>query len=162
MSTVVATLLIIGLTLVAAGMIWGVVGNLIGDKLESAERCSNLLEKIEIEEDFTCYDKPLNELHISINIKELELDGILVSIANETQAKSFEISQDVQIPYVKNYDGTSYLDVGGQNSGKTYIVKLVGSESLGLLGTPELIEIAPVIEQEQCEVVDSFSRILNC
>lgn len=159
LSQILATMMIIIMVLVAASIVFSVVRNLISGELESSESCFGNFGEVTINRQYTCNDFDLNEVRFLINVGEVDLDGLLVSISGNSGTKSFKITNEA-ISFVKTYNGL-YGDVINppkENSGLTYIVNLneIGIESA------DSITIAPIIKGTQCEVSDLLSRIDNC
>ncbi len=95
-------------------------------------------------------------MHFSINVKDIEIQDILILIAGYTISKSFRITSEAQeIIDLRNYDDTSEVNVPGENSGKTYIAEAITSK-------PTSVEIAPVINGNFCDVSDILSNIYIC
>ena len=159
LSAVIATVLLIALTLAVVGIIWTVVNNLVQEKIESTESCGIVLNEVNLDPLYTCYNNTLgtDELWFSIGVGEVEnLEDILVSISGETTSVSFKIKE--------NQTGLSYYPsrtqpvvIPGKNQGLTYIYQLPAS-----VGTPSLIEIAPIINGELCSASSSINQFDSC
>ena len=162
LSTVVTTLLTISLALVAIAVVWGITTGLIQKQISGAEKCNDLINKITLNSQNTCYDEAQQSLQFSINVGDIVVDDILVTIIDPFSGKSFKF-KDAEIEYtVRKYGEMPGLplEVPGKNSGTTYVADL---DNLGLSGAkPQSIKIAPVIKTEQCDQVDSIVEISYC
>lgn len=104
MSAVVATVIIIGLTVAAGALIWAVVNNMIGENLEQSESCFGVLDQVKLDPDYMCYDDATNRVQFSISVGDIDIDGILVSVAYSGSSKSATLTNTSQtIENVKNY-----------------------------------------------------------
>jgi len=160
MSAVVSVVLLTGLVVVIVAVVWTVVSNLVEDQTSKAELCADLLEKLTINRAYTCYNSDVDTLNFSISVGDVNIDKALVSISGGGSSKSFEISNEAQtIDNVENYDGSLSILLPEKNSGKTYVYNLEGA---GIPGEPGSIVVAPVINDEQCEISDSQGEIDDC
>lgn len=155
LSAVVATLLLVLLSVVAVGIVWGVINNMVKEGLESSEACYDIFGKISINKAYTCWDTSSSEFQFSINREEIDVDKIIVSIAAESATNSYEIPGSDS--NMKKYGGTygETLALPENNAGLTYVIK-------GLSEVPDSITIIPVINEEQCDAVDVLYDIENC
>jgi len=161
-SDVVATVIMIALVMITAGIVWAIVNNIVKGQTGSAKACFGIYDKVSINPKYTCYNSNTNELKFSINMKDVEVDSVLVAISGTTGGKAIEIKKDgSSFNYLKksgevSYGSTVYLPK--KNSGTTYIVD---ANALGI-GEADSIEIAPKISNNQCEVSDSLPTIEEC
>lgn len=175
LSGVLTVVILIALVVVAAGLIWGVILPMINSELEGAQSCADAFDKITINKVYTCYDSVDNteagytgETQISIKLDDIELDKIIVSVLYQGNSKSFELIQDQEYVFLREAtSGSSFstpINLLGRNSGKSYIIDTrsaffgFGSTS----GSPESITIAPVVDGERCQTVDSAVEIEQC
>lgn len=157
LSTVVITVIMIALVMVVTTIVWVAVNNLVREEISSSESCFGIFNKVTIGKQYSCYDAANNLVQFSINVGEIDVDEVLVSVSGSAGTKSFKISNEEQeITDLTNYDGSSLVKLPGKNSGKTY--KL----SWGLLSEPNMIQIAPVVRGKQCETSDSLQNIESC
>lgn len=169
-SGIITAVVMIALVMAVSSIVWVVVNNLVKDKLDEAGSCFNIFEKVTINSRYTCYNITQsnsgdpNELRFPINIADIELTGILVSISNkEGNSKSFKLSKTgLTEDYVRLYSDNGYTNqdilLPGKNSGTTFVIDL---DSTGI-GIPSSIQIAPIVNERQCEVSDSLQFIDNC
>ncbi|MBU4069763.1 MAG: hypothetical protein KJ646_02165 [Nanoarchaeota archaeon] len=163
-SAVIATVILIALTVAVISIVWVVVNNLVTTELEGAQSCYGVFDKVTINNRYTCYDSSdpsSDKFQFSISIGDIPVDEVLVSISGEGQSKSFKITNNATtIENVENYPaGTLQIKLPGINSGLTYIYDLTAG---GFSTSPDKIEIAPIVNKKQCGVSDSLSDIENC
>jgi len=158
-STIIATVIMITLVLIVVGVVWVSVNNLIGKQIETSESCFGNFGKIKLDKRYTCFNSSSDELQFSINIGDIVIDSVLVSISSKSGARSFEIS-NTTINNVKMYNDEygELVKVPEKNAGFTYVANVVG---LGVVN-PDSISIAPIINGNQCEISDSLPSINGC
>jgi len=162
MSTVVASLMLILLTLVLVGILWTVIQNMVNSKLDQSQSCMNILGKISINNQYTCYNQTTKELQFSISISDIKVDSVVVAISGGAQTKSLSISnQNKTINYLRPYKGaySDLVNLPGENEGLTYIYNMTGA---GFSNSADQIELAPVVNGKQCDASDSSTQIMNC
>jgi flagellin-like protein len=162
LSTVIATLMLILLTLVLVGILWAVISNLVSNKLEDTQSCFDNFEKVKVNEQYTCFNGSTNEFQFSISIGDVKVDEVLVGISGDGQKKSLKISNTPTVisglrPYKGLYTDTSVLPQN--NSGLTYVYNLASG---GFSTKPTKVELAPVISGNQCDVSGSTQEIVYC
>ncbi len=157
LSQVVSTVLLIALAIALIAGIWGTIQSFVEERLEKTESCYGIFEKIKINGEYTCYNSSDNILQISISRGEIEIDSLLVGISMETSSKTFTLTnQNITIEGVTNYPNNSTgVKLPSKEGGKTYYV-------YGIDSFPKKIELAPKINQNQCDVADSTSQINYC
>lgn len=157
LSGVVSAMIMIALVMAAGILIWVFSNKIVNKNLEEAESCFGIYDKVSINNDYTCYYSQYKEVWISIKVGDINLDGILVGVSGEGSSNSFTLGkQEMAIPNVKYYQGTDGQSVSApeKNSGKTYVLKFYEK--------PEVIEIAPIVNEKQCDVSDSVYNVYNC
>jgi flagellin-like protein len=157
LSTIVTTIMIIAMVLVAGVIIFTLVRNVAEDNLGKTEACYNLYEKISLNDDYTCYNSTGNYTQFSLNRKELTLDSLRISIDSEIKSEVFLLTEKVEtIDGLNNYpDNNTGVSLPGNSSGLTYIAN-------GFTVMPSLIQISPVRGGVNCEVVDEISTFVEC
>jgi len=161
LSELIATVILIALVITATAIVWSVIDNMIENKLERSKACSEVgfSEKVSINEDYTCYNSTSgNEsVQFSLNIWDVEIEGILVSITSAGASKSYTITntpQTISGLYTYPDRGTSVV-LPGKNSGLTYI-------ATGFPSKVDSIKIAPIIGNNQCDLSDEINQIEDC
>tara|TARA_Y100000034_G_scaffold130823_1_gene190254 strand:- start:2302 stop:2835 length:534 start_codon:yes stop_codon:yes gene_type:complete len=159
-SGIIATVIMIGLVIAIAAILWSVVNNLIGEQVSSSESCFGNFGKVTLNKQYVCKDSIANEIQFAINIGDIDVDSALVSVSGQSGTKSFEIKNSTTYSYVKMFGGSygGALQLPGENAGLTYVV---GLTTLGITDATS-IKIAPVLNGNQCEVSDSITSIGSC
>jgi len=157
LSAVVTLMLMVLLVLAATGIIWGIINKTIKEDMGSSKSCYDILGKITLNSEYTCYNNSNNKTLFSINIGDAEIDELIVSITNEGYSTIFELSNEEKtIEGLKNYpDSSENIKLPGKNAGKTYIAE-------NILEKPVKIEIASIIGGKACETSDSLTNIPSC
>jgi len=158
LSAIVTLMILILIILVAGGLIFVGIKQTVTKKLESSGSCYDIFEKVKINSEFTCYDSSTNETQFSIDVGEIEFEGILVAISEEDSSKNFQLTNELQeISGLTNFGGIEGESViaPGKNSGKTYV-----ASDFSLI--PLEIEIALIINGNTCGVSDSLTNIGEC
>ena len=159
-SGVITAVIMIALVMAAITIVWAIVNKTIRGQMEGAESCFGNYNKVTINEMYTCYDLIEDRVHFSLNIGDIDVDEVIVSISSAGSTNSYTLTnEDGTIEGLGNYPtpdfGNDYIKLPTKNAGKTYIASGFDSE-------PDLIKIAPVIGGQQCEVSDTLSGIENC
>ena len=158
-SAVVATVLLIALTLAVVGIVWAVVNNLVQDRIQSSESCG-ILNEVELNPRYTCYNQTTgnDELWFYITVGEVEnLEDILVSISGQGTGSSFKITES--LANLTNYPSrTPATGIPGKNEGNTYIYTLPAA----FTQAPETVTISPVISGEQCGASSTINQFDEC
>ena len=157
LSQIVSAVLLIAITLIVGVIIANSTNVFVKDKLEDAQSCFELFEKVKINNDFTCYDKINNRVQISLIVDEVEIESILIAINTNQSSFVFTLNEENQtITSVTNYpDDSIGVKMPAQESAKTYYVG-------GINEYPLKIEIAPKTEKTQCETIDFVETIGVC
>jgi hypothetical protein len=156
-STVVATMIVVALTVVIGGIVWGIVSNLVEDKLTEGEACFGVLDQVQLNNDYTCYNSTTDRMQFSINVGDIEIDEILVSVSFAGTSKSETLNKTSQIfDDIKNYPSRSDgIKIPDKNAGLTYFYD-------GITSFPSSIGIIPIIKGEKCGSSDTIHQIDNC
>jgi len=154
MSAIIAVMILIVIVLAGTGIIWNIVNKVVDEGLDEAKSCYDLLGKVAVNSKYTCYDMNKNEMYVSIEVGDINIDGLLMVIEYETSSVSFELTNEPTDVGLKDYDGGSRVKVPGKNAGVTYI-------ATNIIETPLSIKIAPKINGNLCEG-DTFTNIGFC
>lgn len=163
LSQIVSTVLLIVLTMALVAGFWTVINSYINSNLDKASACNNIIEKVKINYDYTCYDSSSKSVLISISRGEFEMDSLFVSVSDEYESKSFVLENNPKL-----INGVSYYEISGggglispevalptNESGKTYCFS-------GFNSKPSSIDLSPKRFGFQCGVVDSTTEIPFC
>ena len=165
-SGVITTVLLIALSLVAIGVVWGVVNSLISEKTDNVEACIGNFDKVELNGRYICYNTSAEELQVSINIGDIKsVNKVIIYVEGDGSTSSFELTDtDTAYTNVKNYPAGSYGDANvklpGKNSGKTYVVNTTALLGSGI--SPDSIKILPFIGGQECQASDVVNEIISC
>ncbi len=158
-SPVVATVLIILITVAAVTIIWAAVIPMVRDKLGSSMTCLDAVSQIQLlNGGYTC--KASNDNNVSIQIKRLskpfDLADIQVLISSGGDTTTFRIMDDATtlIPIGAN------IPLPSVNEEKVYIIN-----TSSIVGTINMVQIASIVgvgsSEEICDV--SATLVLqNC
>jgi len=154
LSPVIASIMLIALSVVVVGIIWTVVNNLIQGEIGTVESCFGNFDKVTIDRKYTCYDESTspNQVQFLISIGDIDVDGVLVFITGEEGSGSFTITNEEQsISGLANFTSSfgEPVKLPGKNEGITYIYRW------NQIKPATFIEIAPIIKENQCEVSSS-------
>lgn len=165
-STIIATVILVALVLVAAVSVWAVVNTLISKQSEKSEACFGNFDKVTLNGLYTCYDSVNEKLRFSISMGDIDVEKVVVGVSAEGNTYSFKIThadEDCEgCDYVYSYPvpGEDVI-LPGRNGGKTYVFDLTGAGVTPGYGADQ-IRIIPVIDGEQCDVSDIINDISNC
>ncbi len=155
-SGVVAAVLMIALVMVVAVIVWVVVRNIVQGQIGTVESCFGVYDKVTLNDQYTCYNSDTDEFQFSIKVTDIDIEKVIVSISSEGSTNSYTLTNEEQeIDGLEPYpSGSGDVVLPGKNAGLTYITDITTK--------PDLIQIAPVVSGQQCEVSDSLSEIDDC
>jgi len=134
-SAIVATVLIILITVAAVTIIWAAILPMISDTMEESQRCTSAVAELTLLEDYTCYDSGNDQLKVQIGRGKSEFNLVDIQLLAGTGGATTSFS-------IKESDGFS--DFPGINEERVYTV-------IGLDAIPDTLVIAPVIGVGQKE-----------
>jgi Na+-translocating ferredoxin:NAD+ oxidoreductase RnfG subunit len=154
-STVVTIMILILFTLLIAGIIWNLVSKTAEKDLSEAKSCYDLLNKVVINSKYTCYDLLNEKMHVSVEVRDIEIEKLFIAISYEHSSDIFELTNKIGvIENFTNYNGTIETRAPSKNSGKTYTATNVTE-------TPLSVELTPVLNENLCKG-DVFTGIEFC
>jgi flagellin-like protein len=155
-SAIVGTVILIAIVVATGAIVWGVINSTVGDSLSSSS-CSNLMGKIDFNRGHTCFEN--GNLTFSVNIGDVEIDGVLISVSGGGSTKSIKFMNGTGgISGLYYYSGGLATSLPGKNEGKAYIWDLPNDFSSEV----DLLEISPIVDGKQCNALDSISEIPPC
>jgi|GEM_PF-865758 len=159
LSTVVTTVLLIGLGVVAAALVWVFVNRFLENQMNT-ESCYGNFDKVTINGEYTCFNKtsPSNyNLRFSLSVGDIDIGRAVVSVSSASAMKSYEITNISQaVAGLTMYpSGSSLVSLPGKNSGLTY-------QATGFPAKIDSIKVAAYIGGTLCETSDSVSEIESC
>jgi len=154
-SAVVTAVIMIALVMTLAIIVWQVLTNLVEDSLAGTKSCFNIVGKIEINDEYTCYNTTKPSVQFSIKMSDIDVDGIVVLISSAAESKSFTLTNSTNTdPDLFDYTWGSLTSLPGKNNAKTYHANNTNQ--------PDSIEVSVIINDEQCPVSDSVTSIDDC
>ena len=157
LSGIIETLIMIGLVLAATVIIWGVVSNILSKNIKNTEACFGNYDKVTLNKKYTCFDDANDKVRVAINIGDVDVDEVLVSVSNEGSSEPFKLSNAEKIVSGVTYfsDLTPEVKLPPKNGGKSYNYTW-GESTIGS------VKIAPIIQGTQCEISDTISNLESC
>ena len=143
-SAIVATVLIILITVAAVTIVWAAIIPMVSDQLSKGTACLDAVSQISlVDTGYTCKNVDSVSLRVKRGAKAIDLAGIQVLLSAGGSTTSYTVSDDLP----------------GANEERVFVV------STGATADINKIQIAPIItignKDEVCDVSDS--RILsNC
>jgi hypothetical protein len=135
-STLIATVLLILITVAAVGVIWSLVMPMLQEKItEASQSCISAKIRIDTEKGFTCYDSASKQLKVMISrgSDDLELAGLQIIAFASGNSYKFEISENIV----------------GVNEDRVY--------TLNMTLAPEQATVAPIVKLGTSEKVCSIT-----
>ncbi len=160
LSGIISTVILIALAIVIVSIVWGVVSNLVQENLEETESCFGNFDKVVLNNRNTCNNSETGELQFSIEIRDADVDEVLVSVSSVAKTSGFKITKIAgTIANLREYSEDSEgVSLPGKNGGKTYLLNLAAAG----ISDVQSIKIAPIINGKQCDTSDTISEISNC
>ncbi len=160
LSTVVITVLLISLSMIAMILVWTFVSGFIKTQIKGSESCFGNYDKIQLNGLYTCYENPatgIYNLRFSLTVGDVDVEKVVVSVSSSDAVKSYEITNiNKTIDGLFMYpSGDANIRLPGKNAGLTY-------NATGFISTIDSIQIMPVIGGNTCEVSDSTEEIADC
>lgn len=157
-SPVVATVLLLVLTIVIGGVVFSTVIPFVKDKLKESKECLDLLGGVEFAESkFNCYKASSAETGFSIKLNKEGILGVKISfIDTEENSDVFEIKDGTMSSSLKMVGaGGSYgssLEFPDAFGQRTYVTnkKYIRAEISALSKSGEVCAVADVLEFEPC------------
>ncbi len=98
-SSIVATVLLVLITVTAAGVIWQAVIPMVNKALQMNQACMNARLTIDTTSGYTCYDENKKQASIMVSrgAENFELSGIQIGLSSEGKTEKHEIRQRSEI-----------------------------------------------------------------
>lgn len=140
-SALVATVLLILITVAAVGIIWGAIMPMLNSAMEMGQACLNARLTIDTTSGYTCYDTIENEVMIMVGrgAEEFELAGMSIIISGGGQSRTFQFKEGSAVGGVKMIDGTTTIQIPSTNEERTYLLD-IGTN----LTSVEEAKVAPI------------------
>jgi len=179
LSTVVAVLILVLLTVVASGIVYTIAKTIIDQRQTQSENCgTDIIGKVSLngKNTFLLDTNPaVNDvaLYVGVDLGDVRIDKLFIVISKDVsgtiETKTIEVDGNKNYEYAKMYDVGSYndaLELPGENEGLTYeiyyySVNQLTQESLFIDNdkAPKSIQIYPVINGQACAVSDKILEI---
>lgn len=151
LSTVIASLIMVLLVVVAVGIVSQIIFPMIKKDLSSAGNCLSAIGNVQFNGEYTCYNANTKKISASIETKKILVDGFVVNIFGGGKAESYKI-QSGNVEKVIMSDGNLNIIIPKENEARVYEV------TTGI-ANPETIVVSPIVKGETCEEADKM--ILN-
>ena len=155
-STLIATVLIIGITIAAFGIVYAYIIPVIREGVESSKKCSDMQLSVDTSKGFTYYDA-LSNNDVSIMVSRGPKSGTLSAV----QLKVTDASGTSET--IKSTDLIANPGAPGPNEDVTYNVSGQRTDTAGVIGdhsltgTPQTASVAAVIllgnKEVACDLV---------
>jgi hypothetical protein len=159
LSTVVITVILIALGMMAVLMVWGFISNMIKDQIGENQACYGNYDKVQINGEYTCYEGSgtAYSLRFSLMVGDVKIEKVLVSVSSESVVETYTITAENEtIEGLSMYpSGSSLIALPARNAGLTY-------NAAGFTSKIDSIKIAPVISGTVCEVSDILTEVERC
>lgn len=179
-SALVATALLIFITVMAVGLVAYFIIPMIKDSLSTSQACNNARISVDTQRGYTCYrwveDEETGELTkaelqfmVTREAQDFELKGILVSVGAGGSSKTFKIKKDTKYPWAKNWGDAEYgnkLILPGPGEQRTYIINLLHEDVNLIQSKPTTVGVFPIIlvgeKEETCSGSAPPINIKSC
>jgi flagellin-like protein len=154
-SQIVSTVLLILITIVAAGLIMAFVIPFIKDKLpEKNENCLDIISKVTISSGYTCYNSTNISADVQIHIDDVRdsIKGFTIELGGAS-SKAVKVLEDDNSG-VRMYGGGGF-ELPNNTEERTYIIDTTNK--------PSYIAVYPVLKNNKlCEASDTVRDVENC
>jgi len=159
-SELISTVLLIGVTISAAAMIYSFVVPLIQSNIEQSQKCVSGL--LEITQDYTCYNISSKELYIEIEKGNVDVNvtGIQILLTGGQSSGGVLIKEGPKTKEVRDFNASLNLTIPKKGETNTYVINMT---ALGF--APESATASPIVKLKTSEKlcdVSSQIPIGNC
>ena len=152
LSGVIATVLLIMLTVGAASMLFVFVIPWINNMLDNAKICNDLVDSITIVEGkYTCYHSASTDVMLKINEgKDVQIEGFTVSLTHSGSATRYDVKNGDSTG-VSMYNGSVSLAMPQVGGAETYVFNVKA----------ESVDVAPVLlGGKTCSAISQ--KLIDC
>lgn len=157
LSTVIATVLILMLTISMVAILYGLIIPMIREQLEKAKFCNDARGALEIETDpeFSCHNPSNTTVMIKLSSSEMDLKGILISLKSKESAEVYTLKSNTIVLGVamKNQEPSVPLELPQKGGAKSYVFNLANSTS---------IEVAAIVGSKLYYCDSAEEKIEQC
>ncbi len=143
-SSIVATVLLVLITVTVAGVIWQAVIPMVNKALQMNRACINARLSIDTTSGYTCYDENKKQASIMVSrgAEEFELNGLQIGLSSEGKTDRYEIRQRSEIDsYTKSLlhmEGSDSSTIFTDEMGK--VVTANGNAQISIAGGSALFD----------------------
>ena len=159
-SAVVATVLIILITVAAITIVWAAIIPMINNQLDQGTLCLDAVSQLSLmDAGYTCIDSTANELSLQIKkgARDFDLADIQVLISAEGNVESFSL---LDTATTITPAAITVADLPGANEEKVFVI-----DTSSVSGAVDSVKIAPIVKvgntEETCSV-SSTKTLLEC
>jgi len=155
-SQVVGTILLVLITVVAAGLIMAFVIPFVKNKLpEENQNCLDVISKVQISSGYTCYNSDSRVQSVQIHIDDIRnsIKGFSVELGGAS-SKAVKILED-DYSGVSMYDGGNF-ELPNNTEERTYNISSITTK-------PTYIAVYPILKNNKlCEASDTIRDVEDC
>lgn len=142
-SPVIATILLIVISILAVMIIAGIVIPFVRDSSREAKQCFEAIDLLEIElSEYTCHYNVSTVKMVNISVKrkmkDIELEGFIIAVSGGAEGETFEIKEG-ETENVRMINGSLNLVIPKRGERKTYSMNTT-------LTIIDYAEIAPILK----------------
>ena len=115
LSEIITTLLLIMLTVAIFSIIALFIIPYVKDNLGKGKACYDVLGKLEIVNEGTCFNRTTNETYINIKLGDADVKGILISLRGSGTSKNYEIIPGSVEGVKMFFDTNAAIELPGKN-----------------------------------------------
>jgi len=148
-SAVVATVLIVLITIAAVSIIAGFIIPMVREGLEEGGSCFDLRDYVKITDlGYTCYDSAKTSLTIERGMENHSIQGFVVSITSGPASKRYDLKQGLTTTGATMYDGSTVIKIPEPGGAETYTFNI---------GNGNKADLGIMISGEKVCEMDSFT-----
>lgn len=138
LSTVVTSLLMILLAIVAIGIVSQILIPMIKEDLGSAGNCIDSIGNVKLNVEYTCYtgEIPNIKIEVSVITKKIQVEGFIFNVYSEGYARSEEVIENLP----------------KENEARAYTLFAINNLNF----KPETIGVSPIVGGDVCDEVDTL------
>jgi flagellin-like protein len=153
-SAVIATLLLVVITIIATIVVWQFVKVQIIEKNIEASSCFDYRDYVRvIDSEFTCYNENETKINIERSTEEKTIEGISITISSGASSKSYDLKNNINITGVAMYSGENIIIIPNKGESETYVFS-------GISGN--LASITVIINGKSCDSIRQNYNIESC
>ena len=155
-SQIIGVVLTVAIVVVSIGIIWGIVNSFVSDRLQTTGDCYSVLDKVHFNPSYTCHNSTGNYTLVSINVGDIDLSAIYISIERDGDSEIFILENKSQVlNNIMFYKGVDqYVKMPSKEGGKTYLINSTKR--------PSRIQIAPKVGDTLCDVSEIIDSVTTC